>query len=264
MGPEYDQCGRDRHKPVNAGRFGPKTTDLERAQDSFSAVWRQLDFRVQTFQEGLGLTGINLGVLGNKVVLDYSSAIGDTRERAETIQANHMEMCRFIGPEDPNYRKVSGEIASAYDSIAKLDDLETIVSETRNQRQTKIAFGSKLVQNETTMQPLDEEEKRWLRSLRFASFNARVRSVNDPATGTCSWLFDHPLFRDWLEYRNQKTYCGLLRLKGNPGAGKSVLMREVLYRISQTSSTQSQQVAAKWRPSSSTPKEASWSARRQA
>ena len=94
--------------------LGLKTTDLERAQEAFSRLWQEYDFRVKTFQEGLGLIEVNLGVLGNKVVPDYSSLIGDHREYTETIQANHIDMCRFTGADDPNYRKVAGELRSLY------------------------------------------------------------------------------------------------------------------------------------------------------
>lgn len=101
--------------------LGLKTTDLERAQEAFSGIWQTYDFRVKTFQEGLGLTEVNLGILGNKVVPDISSLIGDERERAETLQANHLEMCRFSGSDDPNYLKVVGELRSMYLSIVSLN-----------------------------------------------------------------------------------------------------------------------------------------------
>lgn len=69
--------------------LGLKTTDLERAQEAFSRLWYTYDFSVNKFQEGPGLTGIRLGILGDKVVPDYSSSTGDHREQVETLQANH-------------------------------------------------------------------------------------------------------------------------------------------------------------------------------
>jgi len=105
--------------PVILHALGLRTTDLERAQDAFSALWRKYNFRVKTFQEGLGLTGINFGVLGKKVVPDYSSSLGDEREHAETIQANHRDLCRFTGRDDPGFRKVSGVLQAIYVSIEK-------------------------------------------------------------------------------------------------------------------------------------------------
>lgn len=43
--------------------------------------------------------------------------LGDSRERAETLDANHMEMCRFRSDSESNYRKVSGELKSICRSI---------------------------------------------------------------------------------------------------------------------------------------------------
>lgn len=106
--------------PAALDALGLKTSDLERCQESFSRLWRDCDFTVKTFQEGLGLTGVNIGPLSDKVVPDYSSALGDARERAETLQANHMGMCRFTGIDDPNYRKVSGELRHVYASIERV------------------------------------------------------------------------------------------------------------------------------------------------
>ena len=46
------------------------------------------------------------------MVPDFSSSLGDPLERAEHIDANHMEMCRFSSREDPGYTQVGGELAS--------------------------------------------------------------------------------------------------------------------------------------------------------
>lgn len=35
-----------------------------------------------------------------------SSGLDDARERKDFINANHMGMCRFSGPDDPGYSKV--------------------------------------------------------------------------------------------------------------------------------------------------------------
>ena len=39
-----------------------------------------------------------------------SSSLDDPRERAQHIDANHMNMTRFSGRDDPGYRKVGGEL----------------------------------------------------------------------------------------------------------------------------------------------------------
>ncbi|KAJ9157383.1 hypothetical protein NKR23_g717 [Pleurostoma richardsiae] len=47
--------------------LGLKNSDLERCQESFSHIWSSYDFHVKTFQEALGLTGVNIGPLNKKV-----------------------------------------------------------------------------------------------------------------------------------------------------------------------------------------------------
>ena len=53
-----------------------------------------------------------------QVVEPWSASIGDPgRERTETIDADHREMCRFSGKTDPGYVKVGSEIASRVNAI---------------------------------------------------------------------------------------------------------------------------------------------------
>uniref|UniRef100_A0A8H7K4X3 Nephrocystin 3-like N-terminal domain-containing protein n=1 Tax=Bionectria ochroleuca TaxID=29856 RepID=A0A8H7K4X3_BIOOC len=194
--------------------LGMKNTDLERAQEAFSAVWQTYDFRIKTFQEGLGLRGINLGVLGNKVVPDSSSLIGDYRECAETLQANHKNMCRFFGHDDPNYRKVGGEICSIYRSITDFDSR----SLGRSELMEIDAWDSMPPQSSVLKtsghwpdEQLTENEKKILESLWFPGMDLRHQT-------------------NWFHNREQDVYQGLLVLKGKPGAGKSVLMKEAFRR----------------------------------
>lgn len=53
--------------PAMLDALGLKTSDLERCQESFMRLWRQLDFRVKTFQEGRGLTAIDFRIFNEKV-----------------------------------------------------------------------------------------------------------------------------------------------------------------------------------------------------
>ncbi len=46
-----------------------------------------------------------------------SSSLDDTRERAQHINKNHEEMCRFSGPDDPGYRQVGGELKDLVEDI---------------------------------------------------------------------------------------------------------------------------------------------------
>ncbi|KAK0613645.1 hypothetical protein B0T14DRAFT_283067 [Immersiella caudata] len=233
--------------PAILHALGLRTTDLERAQEAFSGLWHKHDFRVKTFQEGLGLTGINLGVLGNKVVPDYSSTLGDKREHAETIQANHRDMCRFTGPDDPGYRKVSGELKSIYDVIENEEKqrewrIAKSILEDPTQRpvdsgisienlRTILSISKKMglhqsYEPQLRIQGFNKTETACLQSLWFPGINARGRNIRAPADGTCTWMFEDTTYKDWLTGESRGSCNGLLHLKGKPGAGKSVLMRE--------------------------------------
>jgi hypothetical protein len=52
------------------------------------------------------------------MVLDSSSTLDDSQEHAETISANHMNMCKFSTLSDPGYRKISAEIKIMYRNIS--------------------------------------------------------------------------------------------------------------------------------------------------
>ncbi|PTB69295.1 hypothetical protein BBK36DRAFT_1110520, partial [Trichoderma citrinoviride] len=210
--------------PVILDALRMKTTDLERAQEGFSKVWQKYDFKVKTFQEGLSLSK-----LGRKVVPDYSSLIGDHREHAETLQANHLEMCRFSGPDDPNYRKVSGELRSVYHSIARLRVVDISASRhlqrTHGPEVSAVSYHGppNAVDNS---QPPDA----YLIPLWFPAIYARLRSVRNPAPQTGLWLFEHETYQGWFSGRSRHEYRGLLWLKGKPGSGKSTLMKEAFRR----------------------------------
>lgn len=49
--------------------------------------------------------------------------MGDPRERAETLDANHLQMCQMSGYQDPNYRKVAGEIRACYRFVANGENI---------------------------------------------------------------------------------------------------------------------------------------------
>ncbi|VUC32074.1 unnamed protein product [Clonostachys rosea] len=215
--------------PALLDALGLKTTDLERAQESFSAIWQKYNFQVKTFQEGLPMTKLGLGT--TKIVPDTSSSLGDHRERAETLQANHKELCRFSGDRDPNYQKVAGEFRSIYSSIQKLQ-ATTAHEELRKQLRQSLLMEPPSIQR---MQlpgddHLSDEEARALQWLWSPGIHARYHGIGRPAGKTCSWLFDHRLYQDWLN-RRDGDHCGLLWVKGKPGTGKSVLMKEAFHRI---------------------------------
>lgn len=211
--------------PAILDALGLKTTDLERAHEAFSRLWLQYDFRVKTFQEGFGLTGIKLGVLGNKVVPHDSSLIGDPREHAETLQANHMEMSRFRNANDPNFVKVAGEIKEIYTAIEREQMQCHVQTET---------FRPSIEENPAPQyasrnQKSDIDKKMLstlIQSLRFDGMDTRRDYISLPSINTGQWLFRNPTFLIWQ--KSWQPSDRLLFIKGKPGAGKSTLMKEAV------------------------------------
>ncbi|QYS95087.1 NACHT domain-containing protein [Trichoderma simmonsii] len=212
--------------PVILDALGLKTTDLSRAQEDFSALWQKYDFQVKTFQEGL-----SLAKLGKKVVPDHSSLIGDSREHAETLQANHVEMCRYSGKDDPNYRKVAGELRSMYHSILRLRAVDVPARQRirRNPRSIHVSSATFSKQAPHVFN-CDQVNEACLRSLWFPAINTRYQSLEQPVDKTGSWLFNLELYQDWFNNEVRRKSHDLLWLKGKPGAGKSTLMKEAFRR----------------------------------
>lgn len=97
-----------------------RNSDLERCQEVFSSLWLKYNFRVKTFQEGLPLKlPFRLGQSGmRKVVPDISSCLGDSRERAEILDGDHREMCRYASAQDPNFVKVAAELHAVHSTFS--------------------------------------------------------------------------------------------------------------------------------------------------
>ncbi|KAH8900680.1 hypothetical protein GQ53DRAFT_616883, partial [Thozetella sp. PMI_491] len=191
--------------------LGLRSSDLERCQESFSRLWSENDFRVKTFKEGLALTGVNIAILNQKVVPDESAVLGVYREHVETLEANHRDMCRFDGANDPNYRKVSGELRHIYKSI------QTIFRESANEVLDKYLS-------------LDAYSQACLNSLRFPRMDARLATIRSPMIKTCIWLAQNETYIAWVQRKNVGTHHGLLRILGKPGSGKSTLVKSAMRR----------------------------------
>ncbi|KAJ9416909.1 RGT2-sensor of high external glucose concentration [Fusarium oxysporum] len=210
--------------------LGLKTTDLERAHEAFCRLWHQYDFQVKTFQESFGLTGIDLGVLGNKVVPHESSLIGDPREHAETLQANHKQMSRFSSAQDPNYIKVAGEIKDFYTAIDNAHSRIPLTPELTQILEMKAGQKKRSLSDEGSLDGLDQKVlDDLLAALRFDGMNTRRECILTPAVNTGQWLFQDQTFRLWTTTTDPSQH--LLLIKGKPGAGKSTLMKELARQL---------------------------------
>jgi hypothetical protein len=180
-----------------------------------------------------------MGVLGNKVVPHESSLIGDPRENAETLQANHHQMSRFSHSQDPNYIKVIGEIERFYSAIR---NARTHVQNPRMLKAVKTAEKLKWEaegQNDHVDTPSSEtgisdvvgqkELKEFMKAMPFDGMTTRREHILGPAMDTGHWLFRNQTFTRWVETDDKSQH--LLFIKGKPGSGKSTLMKAAVQRM---------------------------------
>ncbi|KAI9780188.1 MAG: hypothetical protein M1816_003160 [Peltula sp. TS41687] len=185
----------------------PSSERLRELRDEFIPMAHQEKWIIHSFQEQLGVKLLS----GHKVVEDTSSYLSlPTIETTEHIGRNHMDMCRFTGLEDVEYRKVA----------AALRRMITEVS--GKSRRGQIAS-------------VNAEQKRMLLdSLRFDQIDARQVTIKNAHAKTCKWLLKKAEYLDWLDVTKLGEHHGFFWIKGKPGTGKSTLMKFALANARRT------------------------------
>lgn len=70
----------------------------------------------------------------------------------------------------------------------------------------------------------------FLKSLFFPEMDDRKKNIQRAFDRTCDWLFSTPQYQNWNNRVDLACNYGMLWVKGKPGAGKSVLIKEVARR----------------------------------
>ncbi|KAI9772514.1 MAG: hypothetical protein M1840_000719 [Geoglossum simile] len=147
----------------------------------------------------------NLALQPSMVVEDTSSYLNlPAIEISEHVGRNHMNMCRFTGPHDVEYRKV----ASALRKI-------TALAPSQPRSKEKLLF-------------TEEQIQILLDSLRFDQIDARQTTIKNTHAKTCKWLLKDPKYFNCLDATKLDKHYGFLWIKGKPGTGKSTLMKFAL------------------------------------
>ena len=140
-----------------------------------------------------------------KVVEDTSSCLNlATIETTEHIGRNHMEMCRFKGIDDVEFKKVASALRRMIESV------------------------SAHVKTEDNRALSDEQRVSLLESLRFDQIDSRRMTIESAHKKTCIWLLKNVEYRDWLDSAKLHEHHGFLWIRGKPGTGKSTLMKFLL------------------------------------
>ncbi|KAL9105924.1 MAG: hypothetical protein Q9227_008984 [Pyrenula ochraceoflavens] len=186
----------------------PTAERLRELRDDFGPIARQKQWVVHSFQEQLGVTAL----AGCKVVEDTSSCLNlPESEITEHLGRNHMDMCRFTGPKDVEYKKV----------VSALQRIATSSLSSQPERQEVSSLS-------------DDEKTMLLGSLSFNQIDARRTTIKKAHAKTCEWLLKCSEYLNWLDIGKAKEHNGLLWMKGKPGAGKSTLMKFAYANASKT------------------------------
>lgn len=121
-------------------------------------------------------------------LVSKDSACLDCHKRIP-LEVRHAMMNKFRGPEDTNFRLVSGQLR-------------------------EIAENSRVAQSRT------REELNCLQSL-TSTYREDKNRCEQRVPGTCTWVLQHPKFLHW----RQEDASSLLWISADPGCGKSVLSR---------------------------------------
>lgn len=88
------------------------------------------------------------------------------------------------------------------------------------------------------------DEQACLRSLSFTQMHARESNIEPAVEDTGNWLLEKAGFQDWAQRKRLDQHHGFFWIKGNPGSGKSTLIKKAYANIRANSSDPSSIVTA--------------------
>ncbi|KAL9632012.1 MAG: hypothetical protein Q9204_003977 [Flavoplaca sp. TL-2023a] len=194
----------------------PTSERLRELRDEFGLLARREGWIIYSFQEQYGVQFLG----GKKVVEDVSSCLGDpSLEMTQHIASDHMDMCRFSGVQDHEYRKVVGA----------LDFVKARISQQQvDGEATDTGAAQELTKNRRQL---------ILDSMWFRAIDARYATIKPAHAKTCKWLLQRSEYRDWLDVAKISAHHGLLWIKGKPGSGKSTLLKYAVQIVRKTMRT---------------------------
>ncbi|KAL5321552.1 hypothetical protein ACEPPN_009511 [Leptodophora sp. 'Broadleaf-Isolate-01'] len=201
--------------------------ELEMIHESFVRLYEQKDrhFEVITFQETKGYSRIAVLGFSDLIVQQFSSSFTGT-EHIESINANHMDMCRFSSKDDQGYQSVVGELKILLSKWMKKVDGQPIVETSREPR----AKTPSQVTVSSIAPSLNDVERRCIAILTQNTSDASEQksTLETRVEGTCQWILSDPLYSNW----NVQKKTSLLWISGYAGSGKTILSAYLLEYLS--------------------------------
>ncbi|CZR56660.1 uncharacterized protein PAC_06549 [Phialocephala subalpina] len=199
--------------------------ELRRIHEQFMKLYLddQRHFEALTFQEAKGMTGFSYLKMNQKVVETFSSSLTDT-EPTQTINANHMSMCRFNGKDDEGYKQVLGEIQILLSKILKKRQYQALVAAAEIGKFKMDS--SDQATTTSTAHSLNDVERKCVALLTQNTADAAeyMSTLPSRVEGTCQWILSNSQYKEW---NVQKSTC-LLCINGYPGSGKTILSAYLL------------------------------------
>ena len=90
----------------------------------------------------------------------------------------------------------------------------------------------------------DADEEACLRSLSFIEIYARESIVEEALQDTGNWLLENWDFQDWRQRKKLQEHRGFFWIQGNPGSGKSTLIKKIYSHVTACEKDVSSVVAA--------------------
>ncbi|CAH0048392.1 unnamed protein product [Clonostachys solani] len=181
----------------------PTSDRLRELRDVFGPMARERRWKIHSFQEQYGFKTLG----GQKVVEDTSSYVDiPDLEIVEHINQDHSKMCRFSRVDDPEFRKVD----------AALRRMLLDMPEKESEPQVSAFARPSLTEG---------QKADILESLKFDQIDSRILTIEKAHSKTCRWILLTQEYRDWTNPEKACAHQGFLWMKGNPGTGKSTLMK---------------------------------------
>ncbi|MCJ1359347.1 MAG: hypothetical protein MMC33_009349 [Icmadophila ericetorum] len=221
-------------KNIRALKFD--SPELESIHERFMSQRRngRWHFEVRTFQEAKGLSRFAYFNLGEKVVDDFSSSLDGT-ERRQTINANHLDMCRYTSKNDDGYQKVVGELQIILSGIGKITKTD---ESTLQKTSDDIRVESPSQGTSSSAYSLNETERVCMTLFNASDITEFKATLPSRVEGTCRWVLNDPRYIHWIS----ETKSSLLWISGHPGSGKTILSAYLFDYLSTSETPRSAQV----------------------
>ncbi|KAL1988851.1 hypothetical protein VTN96DRAFT_7735 [Rasamsonia emersonii] len=173
---------------------------LEEVNDQFRHVAPRLS--IVSFYETLAT---RVGLTNLMILTKDTATLGYPQEVSRNLNANHHDVCKYSGPDDPNY-------------IAVLNMMKSLVAQFRLKR---VDIVNELTPDDATAveellaMPFDPEED-------FNFFRHRW------TPGTCGWILQEPIMQDWLD---ESRRSHIVWFSAPPASGKSILSSYIIHHL---------------------------------